>query len=53
MEVEDVEASIARATEHGAKLVMPAQRLPEGEVMALMVDCEGLPFGVFTPAQPR
>ena len=25
--------------------------LPEGEVMALLVDCEGLGFGVFSPAK--
>ena len=52
MEVEDVEASITRATEHGAQVVMPAQQLPEGEVMALLVDCEGLGFGIFSPAKP-
>ncbi len=51
MEVEDVEASIIRATERGAQVVMPAQRLPEGEVMALLVDCEGLGFGIFSPAK--
>ena len=51
MEVEDVEASIARATEHGAEVVLPPQHLPEGEVMAILCDSEGLSFGVFSPAE--
>ena len=52
MEVEDVEAHITRAFEHGAQVVMPAQHLPEGEEMALLVDSEGLGFGLFSPAKP-
>ncbi len=51
MEVEDVQASVARATEHGAEVVLPPQHLPEGEVMAILCDIEGLAFGVFSPAK--
>jgi hypothetical protein len=50
IEVEDVDAAVARATEHGAQVVMPTQQLPDGDVMALLVDIEGLGFGVFRSA---
>jgi predicted enzyme related to lactoylglutathione lyase len=29
---------------------MTPQHLPEGEVMAILVDCEGLTFSVYSPA---
>ncbi len=51
IEVQDVGSSITRATEHGAQVAMPAQQLPEGEVMALLVDSQGLGFGIFSPAK--
>ena len=49
IEVDDVEIYLKRSTEHGAVVVMGPQHLPEGEVMAILRDCEGLPFGVFSP----
>ena len=51
IEVEDVDAAVARCTDHGGEVVMPPQHLPEGEVMAILVDCEGLSFGVFSPKE--
>ena len=51
IEVEDVKTYVARATEHGAEVVLPPQHLPEGEVMAILCDIEGLAFGVFSPAK--
>ena len=51
IEVDDVEAAVARATDHGADVVMPPQHLPEGEVMAILIDSAGLTFSVFSPAE--
>lgn len=47
IEVDDVPAAVSRATDHGADVVMNPQHLPEGEVMAILRDCEGLTFSVF------
>ena len=51
MLVEDVNASVARATELGAKLLIPPTRLPEGDEMAVMHDPQGMPFGVWQKAR--
>ncbi len=48
IEVDDVDAAISRATDHGAEVIMAPQHLPEGEVMAILVDSEGLTFSVYT-----
>jgi predicted enzyme related to lactoylglutathione lyase len=46
--VPDVERHVARAMELGAKLLVPASVLPDGDSMALLLDPSGLPFGVCT-----
>lgn len=50
VEVDDVGAHLGRAEALGARVVIPAQKLPDGEEMAVLVDPEGVPFAVFRPA---
>jgi predicted enzyme related to lactoylglutathione lyase len=45
--VEDVEASVRKAEELGARIVIPPTRLPEGDEMAVLNDPQGMSFGVF------
>ena len=47
--VPDVDDCLARATALGAKVIVPASTLPEGDVMAVMLDPSGLPIAVCTP----
>ena len=49
--VEDVRAAVARAVELGAKVIIPPTRLPEGDEMAVLHDPQGMPLGVWHPAQ--
>jgi len=46
VEVNDVAREVTRATELGAKVVMPPQKLPDGDEMAVILDTEGIPFGL-------
>jgi len=50
VEVDDVGAYVSRATELGGKVVMPPQHLPDGDIMAIVLDVEGIPVGIFKPA---
>jgi uncharacterized protein len=50
VEVDDVGAYASRATELGGKVVMPPQKLPDGDEMAIILDVEGIPVGLFKPA---
>ena len=49
----DLEPTVARARELGAQVVVPPQALPEGDALAILVDPEGRPFGVYRPAPGR
>ena len=51
VEVADVGAFVAKATELGGKVVIPPQKLPDGDEMAVILDVEGIPVGLFKPAQ--
>jgi predicted enzyme related to lactoylglutathione lyase len=51
VEVHDVGAFAARATELGGKVVVPPRKLPDGDEMAVIVDLEGIPVGLFKPAE--
>jgi predicted enzyme related to lactoylglutathione lyase len=51
VEVEDVAEHIKRATELGATVVIPPQKLPDGDEMAVITDPEGLTFGLVKPAR--
>lgn len=46
VEVDDVEATVARAAELGATVVIPTSVLPDGDTMAVLVDPAGISFGV-------
>ena len=50
IEVPDVAATVAQATAIGATVIMPAQRLPQGETLAILQDLESMTFGVYAPA---
>lgn len=50
VEVDDVSAHVARCQKLGGKIVVPPQKLPQGETMAIVLDVEGLSFGLFQPA---
>lgn len=38
---------------NGAKVLMPKMHLPDGDIMAILLDPAGLSFGVYTPAATR
>ena len=50
VEVDDVHAYVARATELGGRVIIPPQNLPDGDQMAVVLDIEGIPVGLFKPA---
>ncbi len=53
VQVPDVAAAAERAKGLGAALVIPPQKLPQGDEMAVLVDPEGLPFAVWRNAAAR
>src|SRR5262245_47317883 len=44
--VDDMAASIAGAEKLGARVLIPATRLPEGDEMAVLLDPQGIAFGL-------
>jgi predicted enzyme related to lactoylglutathione lyase/transcriptional regulator with XRE-family HTH domain len=48
IEVADVEEHVKRASGLGAKVLVPPSSLPDGDVMAVLLDPVGLPFAVCT-----
>lgn len=48
--VTDIAASIAEATRLGAKVLIPATKLPEGDEMAVLLDPHGMSFGIVRQA---
>jgi predicted enzyme related to lactoylglutathione lyase len=53
VEVDDVAATAQRAAELGAKTIIPPQSLPDGDQMAVLLDPEGITFGLFKPAASK
>ncbi len=51
VEVDDVDAYVAKATKLGGSVVIPRQQLPDGDEMAVILDVEGIPVGLFKPAE--
>ena len=49
--VDDVGAYLDKATGFGANVIIPLQKLPDGDEMAVILDPEGIPFGLFKPAK--
>ena len=50
IEAPELESAVARARGLGAQVVVPPQTLPEGDALAILVDPEGRPFGVYSRA---
>jgi predicted enzyme related to lactoylglutathione lyase len=50
VEVEDVAAAVGKARALGAKVVIPASILPDGDEMAVLLDPLGMAFGVWRRA---
>jgi predicted enzyme related to lactoylglutathione lyase len=50
-EVEDVAATVKEATARGARVVVPPQKLPDGDEMAILLDPQGMSFGVMRSAR--
>jgi predicted enzyme related to lactoylglutathione lyase len=46
MAVEDVRSAVTKAEGLGAKVIIPPTTLPEGDEMAVMLDPQGMAFGV-------
>ena len=51
IEVDDVTSYVEKVKEAGGNVVMPPQKLPDGDEMAIVIDPEGLPLGLFKPAK--
>jgi predicted enzyme related to lactoylglutathione lyase len=49
VEVDDVKAYAGRAAELGGKVLIGPQALPDGDEMAVLLDREGIPLGIFKP----
>ena len=49
VQVDAVEDTVATAQRLGAQVVVPPQVLPDGAEMAILVDPQGLPFGIVKP----
>ena len=52
VQVADAHATVSRAQSHGGRVLMSPQGLPEGDTLAILLDPEGLPFGLFQRAAP-
>jgi predicted enzyme related to lactoylglutathione lyase len=50
IEVDDVPEYVKKATGLGASIIMPHQKLPDGDEMAVILDPEGIPIGLFRPS---
>ena len=53
IEAAELESAVARARGLGAQVVVPPQALPEGDALAILVDPEGRPFGVYSRGPGR
>lgn len=49
VEVDDIDAYIAKATTLGASVIVPKSELPDGDAMAIVLDPAGLSFGLYRP----
>ena len=46
VQVDDVAAAVTKASEAGGKVIIQPQSLPDGDQMAVILDPEGIPFGL-------
>jgi predicted enzyme related to lactoylglutathione lyase len=49
IEVNDVAAYVEKATKLGASVIMPPQKIPDGDEMAVILDPIGIPFAFYKP----
>jgi uncharacterized protein len=49
LEVPDVAAAVAATADEGGTIVIPPTMLPGGDQLAVVLDPEGIPFGLFRP----
>ncbi|HEV2669062.1 MAG TPA: VOC family protein [Blastocatellia bacterium] len=49
--VDDVAAYVEKARQLGGNVIIPPQKLPDGDEMAVIYDPEGLAVGLFKPAK--
>lgn len=52
IEVDDLDAAVAHAEGLGAKQIIPPTRLPEGDQMAVILDPQGMSFGIWRSRVP-
>src|SRR4051812_36991103 len=50
VEVDDVDAYLAKAAKLGATIVVPKTELPDGDALAIVLDPAGLSFGIYRAA---
>ena len=50
IEVDNVASSVQKATELGATVIVPPQKLPDGSQLAILHDPEGVSFGIMSSA---
>jgi predicted enzyme related to lactoylglutathione lyase len=50
VEVDDIARYAERAKELGGNVIVPPQSLPGGDEMAILIDADGIPLGLFKPA---
>ncbi len=46
IDVEDLKATVEQAVQLGARVIIPPQKLPDGDEMAMVLDPEGISFGL-------
>jgi len=49
VEVDDIDAFIAKASALGASVIVPKSELPDGDALAIVLDPAGLSFGLYRP----
>ena len=53
VEVDDIDAFIAKASALGASVIVPKSELPDGDALAIVLDPAGLSFGLYRPRGER
>jgi hypothetical protein len=49
VEVDDIDATLAKAASLGATVIVPKSELPDGDALAIVLDPAGLSFGMYRP----
>ena len=49
--VTDMNKTVDHAKQLGGKIIVPPQKLPDGDELAILHDAEGIPFGVYRAAK--